>query len=87
MMDIDDPVGIVSDKLLTQNLHVSGQYDKVNLVFFQQGQLLAFLGLLIRLGDGKEVVISAKSFRYRLQIVVVANNERHFHLPLAGLAT
>src|SRR5690554_3592126 len=79
MMDVDDFIGITINYARGYYLHIPGQHDKVDPVFPQKGQLLAFGGRPVFLGYGNMEKRNVKLLGNILQIRMIAQDERNIY--------
>ena len=73
VVDVDDVVRILSNHLVADNLHVSGQHDERDILFLQQLHLSCLYFGLVRVVflDAPHVVRNTKLIGYIAQILMV----------------
>ena len=84
-MDVDDPVGVLSDEIFGKNLHVPRQRDEIHGSLFQQRQLLILLLRLVDSSDREFPKLDTEFPRDRRKVWVIAHDDGHLHVPLAGI--
>ena len=85
VVDVDDPVWPGSADVIGEDLHVAGEDDGFDLMFFQKGQLPGFGLRFVFLGDRDDVKGNAEALGSGAQGVVVGDDEGDVCLQLPGL--
>ena len=84
MVNVDYSIGKLLQKILGQDLHVSGQNDHVNLVLGEEFQLFGFLLSLCVGCNGQEMIWDIELIRNGSTLVVITYDERDFHIQFLG---
>ncbi len=85
MVDIDDPVRVHIYKLWGNNLHITGQDNKINAVFLQQRKLGIFCLPLACTIYRDMVKRKIKLFGYWLKVTMVTEDKGDFNFKFPGM--
>ena len=79
MVDIDDLVGIHTNKLWGYDLHIACENDKINLMCLQERKLFIFCSFSVGNTYRDMVKGQFKLFGYAPQLIMVAQDKGDFH--------